>query len=128
MKALKLLTGEDKAKLLHELFPEEMENLVIYINEFYINEFCAHFSANTEAYRKDWKNGLISFNYWIALSKETAGIISMEKRNLIKSSKLFSEQLYFSCTSLFVTDCIVKFSDQKSENDKSKLMVNAFFK
>ncbi|PWS33291.1 hypothetical protein [Pedobacter paludis] len=122
MKALNELTGSAKARLLHELLPEEIEGLITYIEEY-----CAHFSQHAESYRRDWKNGLISFNYWLALADETAKLISRYKLDMIKNSKVFSEQLYFTYTSLFVSDCIVKYADRENTSERFKLLVQVLF-
>lgn len=122
MKALHTLTGVEKAKLLHDLFPDEIPTLLEAIEEF-----CADFKARPEEYRKHWKDGFMTFEYWLGLAEETAGLLKKYKFNMKRSSRVFSDQLYFTYTSVFVTDRIVKYAEHASENARFKLIVQAFF-
>lgn len=122
MNALHTLTGSAKARLLYDLFPEEMPELIDNIQRF-----CAHFSENKEKYRTEWQSGIMPFDYWLSLSEETAGIIKKHRYSMLKSGKVFSDQLYFTYTSLFVTDRIIKYADQFSSNEKFKKAVDLFF-
>lgn len=121
MKALHTLTGAEKARLLHELFPDEIPTLLEAIEEF-----CADFKASKEEYREHWKEGFMPFEYWQGLAEETAGLLKKYKFNMKRSSRVFSDQLYYTYTSLFVTDRIVKYAEA-SDNAKFKLIVQAFF-
>jgi len=120
MKALNQLMGSEKARLLHELFPEEIPLLIEDIAAF-----CEDFKANKAVYRPLWKNGFMSFDYWQGLAEETAGILKKHKHGM-KSSRVFSDQLYFTYTSLFVTDRILKYAD-KCDNEKFRLAAQLLF-
>jgi len=122
MKALRLLSGAEKARLLHDLFPEEMPLLLEDIRQF-----CEDFKAGKEEYRKAWDSGFMSFDYWQTLAEETAGILKRHTVNMVRSSRVFSDQLYFTYTSLFVTDRIVKYAAKGSQDEKFKQAVILLF-
>lgn len=122
MRALSVLTGSEKARLLHDLFPNEIPLLLEDISLF-----CGDFKAEKEKYREKWNSGFMSFDYWQSLAEETAGIIKKHGFNMKKSSRVFSDQLYFTYTSLFVTDRIIKYAEQHSKDEKFKLVVQALF-
>lgn len=122
MKALHTLDGAAKARLLHDLFPHEMPALLDAINAF-----CADFAERKEEYRASWKDGFMPFDYWFSLSKETAELIKKYGFNLKRSSKVFSDQLYFTYTAMFVTDRIAKYAENTSTDEKFKLMVRVLF-
>jgi hypothetical protein len=122
MKALNTLTGSEKARLLHELFPQEMPELLDNIERF-----CRDFKAEKEFYREKWSSGFMSFDYWQSLSEETAGLVKKHKHSMLKSSRVFSDQLFFSYTSLFVTDRIIKYAEQYSKEEKFKQAVALLF-
>ena len=122
MNALTTLAGSAKARLLHELFPNEIPELLENISQF-----CINFKENKEAYRKDWNSGFMSFDYWLSLSEETAVLLKRHTFQMIRSSKVFSDQLYFTYTSLFVTDRIVKYAEKISTNEKFKQAVTLLF-
>jgi len=121
MNPLHILTGSAKARLLYDLFPHQMMGLLDDIEDF-----CRNFRENQEDYRKLWKDGFMPFDYWLNLSEETAALIKKHRVSMLRSSRVFSDQLYFSYTSIFVTDRIVKFAEQ-SEDEKFRLIVKAFF-
>lgn len=123
MKALKDLTNTEKARLLHDLFPDEipafLENL---------DQVCCDFQTHKEEYAENWGEGFIPFNYWLSLSIETMKILERHKFNMKKSSRVFSDQLFYTYTSLFVNDRIIKYADQVCKNEKFKLTVDLLYK
>ena len=123
MKDLKNLINSEKAKLLHDLFPQEVPPLL----EF-IDAWNHKLEIEQEAIRKDWNFGLMSFDQWFRLSRETADLLKRHRSNMIRSSRVFSDQLFFSYTALYVTDCIIKYADWESNSPKFKLAVALLFK
>ena len=124
MKALNQLNNTDKGKLLHELFPDEIPVLLDDIQAV-----CSHFKANREAYAKTWDFGLMGFDMWLQLAEQAEGLINRHRTHMVRSSKVFSEQLFHSYdyTVLFVNDRIVKYADKLSDNSKFKQAVNLLF-
>ncbi len=122
MKALHEFQNIDKLKALHELFPNEIPQLLDNIQEF-----CAHFKAHQEAYAKDWNSGLMPFDYWLSLSEQTAELIKKYRFNIVKSSRVFSDQLSYTYAVLFVNDRIIKYADKMSDQSKFKQAVNLLF-
>jgi hypothetical protein len=123
MKALKNFDNTDKLKVLHELFPDEIPQLLDDIQEF-----CTHFLAHKEDYAKDWNIGFMPFDYWLSLSEQTAELIKKYHFNMVKSSRVFSDQLTYTYAVLFVNDRIVKYADEMNDNSKFKKAVNLLFK
>ena len=124
MKAINQWTNTDKAKLLHELFPDEIPALLEDIQAV-----CAHFKANREAYAKTWDFGLMTFDMWLNLAEQADKLIGKHRTNMVRSSKVFSEQLFhsFDYTVLFVNDRIIKYAEDKSKSNKFKQAVNLLF-
>lgn len=91
MKALMNLTGADNARLLHDLFPLEIPSLLEDIAKF-----CEDFLADKEKFRAQWNSGFMSFDYWQSLADETVVILKKYSLCIKKSSRVFSEQLYFT--------------------------------
>lgn len=67
MKKLKDLDNTAKARLLHDLFPEEIPALIENLKRV-----CAEFKEREAHYRSTWDFGLISFAEWLRLSEQTA--------------------------------------------------------
>lgn len=122
MKALHNLTNTEKARLLHDLFPEEMPLLIEHLKQV-----CEDFNVNKEQYAKDWDSGFMGFGYWFSLSEETAGILKRHAFNMAKSSRVFSDQLFFTYTCLFVNDRIIKYAEHISVNKKFKIAVELIY-
>jgi hypothetical protein len=124
MKAINQLTNTDKAKLLHELFPDEIPLLLEDIQAVYAN-----FKANSEAYAKTWDFGLMTFDMWLQLAEQADKLIHKHRNNMVRSSKVFAEQLFhsFDYTVIFVNDRMIKYAEGKSENNKFKQAVALLF-
>ncbi|EHQ24651.1 hypothetical protein BDD43_3016 [Mucilaginibacter gracilis] len=124
MKNLRNLTNADKAKLLHELFPDEIPYL---LDRIII--VCADLKTNQEQHRKTWDFGLMTFDMWLQLSEQVEERINKYRSSLVKSSKVFSDRLFssFDYTVLFVNDRIVKYAQHNSEDEKFKLAVELLF-
>ena len=123
MKSLTMLINSEKAKLLHDLFPTEIPALLDFIYAW--NQ---KLEIEKDAIRKDWGLGLISFDQWYSLSRQTADLLKRHRSNMTRSSRVFSDQLFFSYTALYVTDCIIKYADWESNSPKFKLAVALLFK
>lgn len=122
MKTLENLTNTEKARLLHDLFPDEIR---LFLED--LTNVCSDIENNKDEHSKKWNIGWLTFNYWLSLANETAGILKSHKFNMIKSSRVFSDQLFFTYTSLFVNDRIVKYAEHKSQNEKFKIAVNLLY-
>ncbi|MES2063079.1 MAG: hypothetical protein V4456_14225 [Bacteroidota bacterium] len=124
MKNLRSLTNTDKAKLLHELFPDEIPHLLDRITEV-----CAELQSNQEEHHKTWDFGLMSFDMWLNLSQQVRERIAKYRSTMVKSSKVFSDQLFgsFDYTVIFVNDRVVKYAQHNSKDEKFKLAVALLF-
>ncbi len=124
MKPLNNCNNTEKGKLLHELFPDEIPQLLDHIREV-----CADLKVNREAYKSTWDFGLMTFDTWLSLAEKAEVIINKHRTNMIKSSKIFSEQLFHSYDYmvLFVNERIVKYADKMSDKSKFKKAVDLLF-
>lgn len=113
-----------KARLLHDLFPDEIPALLDDIQAVY-----ADFKADKAEYEKTWNFGLMTFDMWLSLAESADATISKYRTQLIKSSKVFSEQLFhsFDYTVLFVNDRIVKYALTMDERNKFRRAVDLLF-
>lgn len=99
MKNLSAYSNTQKARLLHQLFPEEMAAFL----EFTSN-LCQTIKEDEDQNRKDWKNGLFTFDFWLQLINQIEDNISSSGSKLNKSSSHFAIQLfdgYLACFSIY---------------------------
>ena len=101
MKALTQFTNVDKAALLHQLFPEEIPALL----EF-ITDMCQSIKEDEALNRKAWDAGFMSFDYWLILLNQSQELIRLKGSLMIRSYKVFSEQLFSGYTAIYVNHCI----------------------
>ena len=122
MKSITQLDNTAKTKLLHELFPEEVG---LFLG--HLKQVCLDFEQHQQQYRESWDFGFFSFDEWLSLSRQTLKRIEKFEFNMVKSSKVFSDQLCFNLQALFVNDRIIKCADKISSNEKIKLMVQVLY-
>lgn len=122
MKAFEEYTNEDKAKLIHALFPKEMPDLLDYITAY-----CKDLEERKEEYAKKWDDGFMHFNYWLNLAQETERLIKRHRFDLIRSRIVFSSQLCYTYTVLVLNECIVRYAETKSSNEKFKKAVSFLY-
>ncbi|RYZ25536.1 MAG: hypothetical protein EOP49_44500 [Sphingobacteriales bacterium] len=122
MKSITQLDNTAKAKLLHELFPEEAGLFLTHLKQV-----CLDFEQHQQQYRESWDFGFFSFDEWVNLSRQTLVRIEKFEFKMTRSSKVFSDQLCFNLQALFVNDRIIKYADKISSNQKFKLMVQMLY-
>ena len=121
-KPLITLTNSEKARLLADLFPDE---IVLFLDD--LKAFCTDFRERKEEFARKWETGIVPFEYWQHLSSETEALLNRHIISMKKSSKVYSDQLYFSDTALFVNDRVIKYAEKKSQNDKFKIAIKLFY-
>lgn len=122
MKSITQLDNTAKAKLLHELFPEEIKPFLEHLKQI-----CTDFEEHQQQYRESWDFGFFSFDEWLSLSWQTMKRIETFEFDMFRSSRVFSDQLCFNLQALFVNDRIIKYADKISSNEKFKLMVQVLY-
>lgn len=121
MKALNEHTNTMKGKLLFDLFPNEMPDLLDHLAQI-----CNDFKLNKQDYADNWDNGFMPFDYWFSLSERCAELLKKNGYSMRKNSKIFSDQLFYGYTALFVNDRIVKYA-ARSGSEKFKLAVSVIY-
>ncbi|WEK17942.1 MAG: hypothetical protein P0Y49_14160 [Candidatus Pedobacter colombiensis] len=122
MKALNLLTNTEKGRILIELFPEEKAPIIAAILER-----SQYLKEHEIKLRQQWADGFITFDFWYSLAIETEKVIHKYRYNLERSSKVFSDQLFYGHMAMFTNDCIVKYADNRTDHPKFQKMVSVLF-
>jgi len=87
MKPLEQLINVEKARLLHELFPQEIPALL----EF-TNNMCLTIQEDEQVTREQWKNGLLTIEAWLSFVEEVRSKIDKYGKRLHTQSRLFADQ------------------------------------
>lgn len=90
MKPLENLINVEKARLLHELFPQEIPALLEYTNNM-----CLTIQEDEQLTRNQWENGLLTVEAWLSFVEEVRSKIdkSMERDCLRKAAYLLTSCL-----------------------------------
>ncbi len=121
MNALEQLTNTERVRLLHELFPDEIPDLLDDILGF-----CMVVREHPETYKSAWDSPMFTFEQWSYMSGQTEKLINKHRFSMERSCRIFSEQLTFGYEVFFVIDRIVKYAENSS-NRKLKLAVEMLF-
>lgn len=105
MKSLTNLTNIEKAKLLHQLFQDEMPAFL----EF-VQNMCVTIKEQEQLHRERWGNGLLNFDFWLLLLDEAEKRIDQYRNRLSKSAQLFADQLFDGYLALYLVHCLMVYT------------------
>jgi hypothetical protein len=124
MEPLHKFTNVAKAKLLHQLFPQEIPDLLDFISGM-----CLTIQEDEDRSRKAFGDGLFSFDFWLYLLRQVEQIINQKKALLQKSDKVFSEQLFEGYLACYTNHCIIVYiSTRQHPDEKFTQAVELLFK
>lgn len=123
MKPLDQLNIVERAKLLHDLFPECIPEFIEYAKRL-----ASYTEDNAETIRKNWKEQLFGFDLWLGYARDAKNRIEKQNSKLVKSSRLFSDQLFDGYLAFWTADAINKYVDEKMfPHGKFRKMVQILF-
>lgn len=123
MKPLENLTNVEKARLLHELFPQEIPALLDFIFDM-----CLTIQEDEQLLRRKWDNGLLTVEAWLSFAEEVRIKIDRYKNKLHTQSRLFSDQLFDGYAALYTVHCMVSYTKvKKLGNPKFTLAIDLLF-
>lgn len=123
MKPLNNLNTVERAKLLHELFPDEIPDILKYVKCLSIT-----IEKEKEMLNSKWNNQLFSFAFWLSLAKDAEKKIDQYGEKLHKSSRLFADQLFDGYAALYLAHCLIQLiTQQEYQNKKFAKAVQLLF-
>ncbi len=109
MKPLEQLINVEKARLLHELFPQEIPALL----EF-TNNMCLTIQEDEQVTREQWKNGLLTIEAWLSFVEEVRSKIDKYGKRLHTQSRLFADQCFDGLPALYLVHCVTLYTTTRS--------------
>jgi len=100
MKSINQYSNIEKARTLHQLFPNEMKGFIAFAK--------AHAEETIEQKDKlaeNWDSQPFQFNFWLQLAEEVAKKTKFYNGKLVTNSKLFSEQLFDGYLAIYTNNC-----------------------
>lgn len=123
MKPLEHLINVEKARLLHELFPQEIPALLEYTNNM-----CLTILEDEQLTRNVWENGLLTVEAWLSFVEEVRSKIDKYGKRLHTHSRLFADQLFDGYTALYMVHCLTLYTTaRKHSNHKFVLAIDLLF-
>lgn len=123
MKPLEELNNVERARLLYELFPEEIPAAVEFIHNMTITV-----EEEQERMRSAWNNLLFTFDAWLNITGAVRTEIEGPGKPIAQSCRLFSEKLFGGYSALFSGYCLALYvTDRKHPNEKFATMVTLLF-
>ena len=123
MKPLEQLNNVERAKLLHELFKNEIPYFLTFAKNTAVM-----IREQQEEFRIVWKDQLFTFDFWLQLARETAENIGRYGSRLEKQSRLFSDQLFDGYHALFMAHCLQQYTKVHStKNEKFTKAIELLF-
>lgn len=113
MKPLNNLNNVERAKLLHELFPEDIPAVLEFVKSLSVT-----IEEEREMLNSKWDNQLFSFDFWLSLAKDAKKKIDQYGVKLHKSSRLFADQLFDGYTALYLAHCLIQLTSQQEHQNK----------
>ena len=121
MKPLSQQNNVERARLLFELFPNEMPAFISFMK---IN--VQKILKNDEHLRDNWKGQLITVEFWLELAKKANECINKYDDKLGQKSRLFADQLFDGYNALLGSHCLSQYR-QVASNQKFIKAIDIFF-
>jgi hypothetical protein len=123
MKSLEQLTNVERAKLLHTLFPENIEG---FLN--YAIGLIEYLETNKNELSESWAGQFFTFDAWYDLAMDAKQRIDSYRSQLIKRSGMFADQLFDGYTCFWTADTLIKYAEHgKSVPKRFKAMIEILF-
>jgi hypothetical protein len=122
MKTIDQLTNVDKAKIIFDLFKNEIPAFFEYTQAI-----ADKVTNEQEVLKANWSNPFLSYHQWLTLSEQVNSIIKRHRKNLVKTGNLFSEQLFGGYLALFTNHCLEQYGTYKAQSSKFKHAIALFY-
>lgn len=123
MKPLENLINVEKAKLLHELFPQEIPALLEYVNGM-----CLTIQEDEQLTRSQWENGLLTVEAWLSFVEEVRYKIEKYGKRMHEQSRLFADQLFDGYVAIYMVHCMTLYTTiRQHPNHKFSLAIDLLF-
>lgn len=123
MKPLDQLINVEKARLLHELFPQEIPALLTYTYNM-----CLTLLEDEKSLRTQWNNGFLTVDAWLSFVRAAKDKIDKYGNRLQTQSDLFADHLFEGFTAMYMVHCLTLYTTvQRHRNHKFVLAVDLLF-
>jgi hypothetical protein len=122
MKAIDQMFNIEKGKLLADLFPQEIANITLFIEQETVR-----FLSSEELFKSQWTQGLVTSNLWFDLVRNVEKAVKKYRNRFRKNHNLFRDQLFDGYDALFTINSLIEYSLTKDCNHRLKLAIHLLF-
>ncbi len=122
MKTIDQLMNVDKAKIMFDLFRDEIPGFLEYTQTI-----AGKVAEDKEELIAGWTNPFLSYHQWLQLAEQVNSTIKKYGKNLAKSGNLFADQLFDGYLAIFSNHCLEQYSVNKAHASKFKLAISLFY-
>ena len=122
MQPIKLLNNVQKARLLHSFLITEIPGFVDYLHQYTESVL-----DSKDELRAGWQNQLFGVDMWFELAEEVKKKTAKYRRELLKSSNVFGDQLFDGYLAMFLVHVLVQYTKTENCDVKFKQAVDFFF-
>lgn len=122
MKTLERLNNVEKGKLLADLLPEELPNIIRFMEQE-----IKQFLQNETEIKSNWKGTLVTAGFWFGVVRNIENAMKKCGNKLHKNHRWFADQLFDGYNALFTIYCLVEYSLKEDCNPKLKQGIHFFF-
>ncbi|MGE6397355.1 hypothetical protein [Chryseobacterium scophthalmum] len=122
MKTLVKMNNLDRAYLLAQLFPEELQGLIVFIKKE-----AELFNQNREQVHKEWTEKNICVNLWFEYITNFERRYMRNGTRLHRNKKTFRDQLFDGYDALFTIHATINYTQQKECSREFKYAIYMVF-
>ncbi|MBV8388975.1 MAG: hypothetical protein JO080_04160 [Mucilaginibacter sp.] len=122
MKTIEQLTNVDKAKIIFDLFRNEIPEFLEYVG--YMADKVLNDKDELTA---NWNNPFLSYQQWLSLSEHVSATVKRYDKTLSKSGNVFAEQLFGGYSALFTNHCLEQYGLHRVKSPRFTQAINLFY-
>jgi hypothetical protein len=122
MKPLKQLYNVEKGKLVADLFPEQIPNITLFMEQE-----IQRFLKNEEVIKSQWGGTLLTSDFWYKLVPNAERTIKKYGTKFSRNHRLFADQLFDGYQAFFTIHCLVEYSHNSDCNYILRQAIRLFF-
>jgi hypothetical protein len=122
MKTIDQLTNVDKAKVMFDLFKNEIPDFLEYTQSM-----VERISGDKDELIAHWNNPFLSYHQWLSLSEHVTAAIKRYSKSLAKSSNVFAEQLFSGYAAIFTNHCLEQYGLHHAKSLRFARAIQLFY-
>lgn len=123
MKSIELLNNVQKARLLHDLFIQEIPQFL-----GYLHELTDGILNDKEKIIEQWQSPMLGAGFWFELAETVQTALIEKTTQLTKSRDVFAEELFSGYTAIYTVHGLMKYrAHDNSAHHKFKLAIQLLF-